>query len=431
MTASEIMQSYCVRVNDGSGVLVNAMTQDYSYILTAAHVTKNVKDHVVIDYQGHNLHVLEVLTYPESKDVEAIPYDCAILKVEYQAGVEQKCIPASSLSLRSDLALVGFPGTERESSDPIKHYDGHLTSVFNEHVIFTIEGVPGRGTIEGMSGGGIYHVQGKIPFLVGIEYRMDGTGQDQQYGRVQCYSLVRFKDIITEHASAPMIPAYLECFSSMRETIFTFNVIDQNNVLNLKAALDSFADSLIASGMPPPYEVLQLYDLQLLVDSKQPSELTTRELWVAYLEFLVISALMDNVGVVDTYYIKSIERKRRLLYTSDGVNWVSRLEELLKTARRLLDKDGTIIVASPDAAAKLLPPNFMLERVINDIAVVPSQGPFAIDAVESSIYTSFKLTHLEGLRKSCVIDNEFEYQVQAPGLAQLKLFRDKLNEIIS
>ena len=38
MTASEIMQSYCVKVNGGSGVLVNAMTREYSYVLTAAHV---------------------------------------------------------------------------------------------------------------------------------------------------------------------------------------------------------------------------------------------------------------------------------------------------------------------------------------------------------------------------------------------------------
>ena len=40
-TIYEIMQSYCVRVNGGSGVLVNAMTIEYSYVLTAAHVIKD------------------------------------------------------------------------------------------------------------------------------------------------------------------------------------------------------------------------------------------------------------------------------------------------------------------------------------------------------------------------------------------------------
>lgn len=430
MNASEIMQSYCVRVNGGSGVLVNAMTQDYSYVLTADHVFKDVTNHEVIDYQGNHLQVLAVLTYPKPSDAQAAPYDCAILKVAYQERVAQRFFPASSLFDRASLRLVGYPETERESSDPIKHYDGHLTNVVNELVIFTVDGVPPKATIEGMSGGGVYHVEGLSPFLIGVEFQMDGTGQDQQYGRVQCHSLVRFKEIITAHASAPMIPAYLECFSRMREMIFAFNVIDQNNVLNLKVALERFADSLIANGMPPPYKVMEQYDSQLLVDPTQSGELETRQLWVAYLEFLVISALLDNAGTVDSAYIQSIERKRRLLYTSDGSNWIRRLEELLKTARRLLDIGGTLIVASPESAASLLPPDFRLKNVITNIATVPNQGPFSIDEVETSIYTSFKLTHLEGLRKSCVVDSEDEYQGLPSDKAQLKLFRDKLNEII-
>ena len=430
MTTSEIMQSYCVRVNSGSGVLVNAMTQDYSYVLTAAHAIENVTDHVVIDHQGNYLPVLAVLNYPESQDGEAVAYDCAILKVEYQAGVAQRCIPASSLPLRSDLVLVGFPWTERTSLDPIKHYDGHLTSVANELFIFTVEGTPGKATIEGMSGGGVYHIQGNIPLLMGIEFQMDGTGQDQQYGRVQCHSLVKFEEIIKIHECAPIIPAHLECFSILLEKTFTFNVIHQTNTQNLKIALEQFTNSLITNAMPPPYEIMEQYDLQLLVDLNNTDELKSRDLWIAYLEYLVICALIDNVGTTNTDYIKSIERKRRLLYSSNSRNWISNLEELLKTARKILDKDGTLIIASPDKAAEILPPNFELSRVINDIANVPNQGPFTIDTVEASIYNSFTLTHLEALYNRCVIKSEFEYKAVSSGIEQLKLFKDKLNEII-
>jgi hypothetical protein len=434
------MQSYCVMVNGGSGVLVNAMTQDYSYVLTAAHVIRKKIDEIavleldditVLDYQGHKLQVLAVLIDPAPHDTKAASYDCAILKVEYQAGVLQSSFAASRLPQLADLVLVGYPKTERGSADQIKHYDGHKTSVVNKLVILTVNGVPSKSTIDGMSGGGVYHIQDGSPFLIGVEFQMDGTGEEQHYGRVQCHSLVRFEEIIRACKSAQMVPAHLECFSRMREMIFAFNVIDQNNVHQLKVALEDFANSLITVGIPPPYEVMKQYDLQLLVDSKRPDELKTQELWVAYLEFLVISALMDNVGTADADYIKSIERKRRLLYTSDGANWVSRLEELLKTARKHLDKDGTLIIASPEAAARLLPPDFRLKNVINNIAVVPSQGPFAIDEVESAIYTSFKLTHLEGLRNSCVVDSEDEYQGLPPGRAQLQLFKDKLNEIIN
>lgn len=431
MNASEIIQSYCVRVNGGSGVLVNAMTQNYSYVLTAFHVIKDIDAHVVTDHQGNILKVIAVLTYPESQSMEATFYDCAILKVEYQERVAQRCTSASDLSFRSDLVLVGCPATEINSSTPIKHYDGHLTSVTHELVMFTIDGIPGKATIEGMSGGGVYHVQDKIPSLIGIEFEMDRTPASEQYGRVKCHSLVRFKEIITANESALMIPAYLECFSRIREKIFEFNVYDPNNVVNLKVALEKLADSLIASDMPAPYKIMEQYSSQLLVDPVQIHELETKELWIAYLEFLVISVLLDNAPIANDSYINNIERKRRLLYTSDNTNWIRRLEDILKAAHRLLDKNGTLIVASPESAACILPKDFQIKNVISNIAVVPNQGPLdAIDNVESSIYASFKLTHLEGLRKCCVIDIEDEYKGKLAGKDQLRLFRDKLHEII-
>lgn len=431
MTVYEIMQSHCVMVNGGSGVLVNAMTLDYTYVLTAYHVIRDTLDNIeVTDHNGNKLKVLAVLLYPDIKKVNESHYDFAILKIEYQPEVTQSCFTASTLPPRAELALVGFPNTERRSSDPIKYYDGHMTSVVDELVIFTIDGVPGLATIKGMSGGGVYHIVGRNTFLVGVEFRMDGTEEEQQFGRVQCHSLAKFDEIIRAYNSAPMIPAHLECFSRIQDKIFKFNVIDQNNVRNLKDALETLSASLIASGMSPPYKIMGQYGLQLLMDPKTPNELSNKELWISYFEFLVICSVIDNVGIVDDAYLKSLERKRRLLYTSDGANWISRLEELLKTARKLLDKDGTLIVASPDAAASVLPPNFRLKNVISNIAVVPNQGPFAIDEVESSIYTSFKLTHLEGLRKSCVIDSEDEYLVVPAGVPQLQLFKEKLNEII-
>ncbi|MCU4347516.1 serine protease [Acinetobacter lactucae] len=431
MTVFEIMQSYCVRVNGGSGVLVNAMTQNYSYVLTAAHVLDDITVHEVFDYQGNPVEILEILRHSDPFVLATLSNDYVILKVSFQAHVAQKIFNAKELKHSAGLTLVGYPQGERTSQTPIKFYDGHITNVNDDLISFTINGMPSKSEIEGMSGGGMYFQKDGQVFLTGVEFRMDASDEKHQYSRVQCHSLQKFYEIIEINRSAPMIPAHLECFSRMRERIFAFNVIDQNNIYHLKAALEGFADSLIASGMPPPYEVMAQYKLQLLVDSKRPDELETRELWTAYLEFLVICALMDNVGVTNVDYIKSIERKRRLLYTSNDKNWISHLEELLKTARRLLDKDGTLIVASPQSAADLTPSDIRLTKVINDIAVVPNQGPFdSIDNVESSIYQSFKLTHLEALRKRCVIDYEDEYMVKQPGREQLQLFRDKLDVFI-
>ncbi len=433
MTVSEIMQSYCVRVNGGSGVLVNAMTREYSYVLTAAHVISDQPNSLTVhDYQDNQLDVLDVLIPPEWSDSKLERYDFAILKVDYQIQLEQKCLPASDLIDRSPLALVGFPETERNTSNPIKEYSGHKVSVANGLIIKFIDGLPGIATIKGMSGGGVYHIKDEIPLLIGVQFQMDGTGREQQYGRVQCHSLVRFEEIITAHSSAPMIPAYLECFSNMRDNIFSFNVENQNNVSGLKLELKEAADYLIANGLIPPYKIMELYHSELLVDPKSLSELKTYELWVAYLEFLVISFLIDQENNVDDGYIKVLERKRRLIYTSDGTNWISNLENLLKIARRLLEKNGTLIIASPEPAARVLPRNSKLEKVIGDISVVPNQGPFpSIDLSENAILTSYKLVHLEGLRRECVVEIEEEYQTLQAGKFKSDLLREKLNEIIN
>nr|WP_306287428.1 ABC-three component system protein [Pseudoalteromonas sp. WY3] len=363
MTVSEIMQSYCVKVNGGSGVLVNAMTQDYSYVLTAAHVILEKQDDLVVhDYQDNPLTVFAVLHQnPPSKEMiyaEPQCHDFAILKVEYQERISQKCLLASDLIERATLTLVGFPETERSSPNPIKEHTGNKVSVANELIIMNLDGIPGIETIKGMSGGGVYHVKDETPLLVGIEFQMDGTGQAQQYGRVQCHSLAKFEEIITAHSSAPMIPAYLECFSNMRDNVFLFNVYDQNNVSTLKHGLEVAVDHLIENQLLPPYEVMKQYHSDLLVDPKNIGELNTYELWIAYLEFLVISVLIDRAERVDDDYLKNLDRKRRLIYTSNATNWISNLENLLKIARRLLDKDGVLIVASPDPAASVLPQIF-------------------------------------------------------------------------
>lgn len=430
MTISELMASHCVKVNDGSGVLVSAMSKEYSYVLTAAHALKeSLTDNSVVSHEGQALEILEVLVHPDLN--HRADFDCAVIKVSYIEAVSQRASLTTLLPIGAPLVLIGFPETERESATPIKHYDGHMTSVVNELVIFTVEGVPGKATIAGMSGGGVYHIDGEQAYLVGVEFRMDGTGADQQFGRVQCQGLHRFEEIINANASAPMIPAYLECFSRLRENIFGFNVVDQQHVERLRCELFKFADYLVAKGMPAPYELLGKYQKDLLVGAGRPDEAKDIKLWVAYFEFLIICALLDGIAVVDESYVLGLERKRRILYTSDGSNWVGRLELILKAARSLLDKNGTVIVASPELGADLLPDGFHVDRVVRNISVVPNSGPLAqIDQAERELYKSFVLAHLEGIRKNCVVKKELEYSDTEAGVAQLHLFKAKLNEFI-
>lgn len=428
-TVSEIMHSYCVMVNGGSGVLVNAMSHEFSYVLTARHaIFEDVTRNLVVDHNKSRIEVLDALVFPNEGQQEAL--DCAILKIAHQADLSQRSWNAALLPPFANLTFVGLPEAERASATPIKHWSGHSASVVNELITLALEGVPAKDVIQGMSGGGIYHIDNGYPYLVGVEFEMEASRLDHQYGRVDCHSLARYQELLNFYSSVPMIPPHMECFSRVRDRIFEFNADDPINVQQLTVALLSFADSLIASGMPPPYEIMKRYNVQLLLDAGDPSVLEVRDLWVAYLEFVVISAIMDGSGVANSGYLNGIDKKRRLLYTRDVTNWVRRLDEILKIARKLLSKDGTLVVASPQATAKPFPKDFMLKNVIGNIAVVPGQ-PFSIDEVETEIYTSYKLTHLEGLRNSCVIEQEESYRALAPGRDQLLELRRYLSEIIN
>lgn len=98
-TVSEIMQSYCVMVNGGSGVLVNAMTQEFSYVLTARHaVFEDAARNVVVDHNQNSIEVLGVLVFPKVGQQESL--DCAVLKITHQADLSQKSWSAAHLPLR-------------------------------------------------------------------------------------------------------------------------------------------------------------------------------------------------------------------------------------------------------------------------------------------------------------------------------------------
>lgn len=431
MTRDEFKAFHCVMVNGGSGVLVSAMSSDYSYVLTANHVITEEGIHsTVTDSTGKKLKVLEVLVHGDEKHRKT--YDCAVILVEYVSYVDQYAFPASMLPNRANLSLVGFPETERNSAQPLKIYDGHMTSVVNEMILFTIDGIPGKPTIAGMSGGGVYYDEGaENTYLVGVECRMDGERQEQQFGRIQCRSLKIFEEIIQVNAKVPMIPAHLECFSRLRDLIFKFNVVKQENVTALKKELSRFADELVARGLPAPYILMEKYKTDLLINPAKSIDVKNKELWIGYFEFIIICALIDNVSVVDSAYIQGLEKKRRVLYSSDGNNWISQLELILKAARRFLDSNGTIVIVSPEPAAEMLPNDIFLDRIVSNIALVPNSGPLApIDMAESSIYKSFVLRHLEGLRKQCVVLKELQFADTVEGVEQLRTFKESFNEFI-
>ncbi|OKA24033.1 hypothetical protein BOH74_12130 [Pseudomonas versuta] len=419
MTADELIVSYAVKVNEGSGVLVSALSQEYSYVFTAKHVLSDVN---VITRNGNSLSV-------KNKPYLHPDLDCAVIQVEFQTDVKQRNW-MGEISAGAAFSFVGYPKTNVGTESPYKVYTGQRNSVVNNVVVCNLDNSPTQDAITGMSGGGLYHVVNGYPYLVGVECRMDDEDEELRWGRIRCYSLAIFEEIIATHQLSLIAPSFMECFSRLREEIFYFNVSKPENVLKLNKKLSEFADYLIEQGLPPPHSIMMRYQRKLLVGLETPAAVLDKSLWIAYFEFLIVCALIDEPPVVDDAYFKSLDTRRRFVYSSSSSHWIKHLSEILKAARSSLDECGTMVINSPQEEAPHLPDEDDLSEIIDDIASSPKLGKLSrIDDVHGEVYRTYTVTHMKGLRNEYVVKKHREYG-KAMSSAQLGIFRDYYNEII-
>lgn len=419
MTPDELMISYAVKINGGSGVLVGALSQDYTYVLTAKHVLSETNQ---VFREGIPLQIID-------KPYLHPTLDCAVIKVEFQQNVKQHNW-LGDVSSGAAISFAGFPNTNANTNIPYKIYTGSLNSVLNNVVVCNLNNAPAQGAINGMSGGGLYHLYNGCLYLMGVECRMDDEDESLRWGRIRCFSMPVFEEIIAQNSLALIAPSFMECFSQLKDDIFHFNASNPNNVETLRNKLHQFAHALIVKGLPRPYDLMKRYNKKLLVGHETSAAVLDRDLWVAYYEFVIVCALIDAPTNIDDVYIKELETRRRFVYSGCHDHWIRHLSEILTLAKSTLDEDGVMIVSSPQENAPCFPDDEDLAEVIDDIASVPSLGAgVRIDDVHGEIYKTFTIAHLKGLRNEYVLNKHREYGRSAAS-EQLTIFRDYYNEVI-
>jgi len=421
MNRHDFMTFHSVIVNKGSGVLVNGMTSDYTYVLTAKHVIS--EQNTVKKKDGTELIVLNIYKHHNDK------IDCAIIVVNYQADVSQQTCSVGNLPNAAPLMLVGYPELRRDTNIEIKHQNGVLVEVVDNSFVLSGDGIPPKNIILGMSGGGVYYIDNDIPYLTGVEFGMDGEDETEHFGRLRCNALSFFDDIIEKNNLRPMIPSFLECFSRIKDSIFNFNVADLSNIEELKSTLIRFVDKVVEDGLSP-YFLMQRYNSKLLLSEKNNHNLKDRELWVAYCEFLIICLLIDTPEKADETYLEKLDENRRLIYYASNENWTRKLQDILIYAQSVFKEKGTLIVTSPQQNASLLPHPKTLEKVIEDISAIPQTGyDFEIDNTYENLYRNFIITHLQALHNHCVLDKEYDYK-EMKIKEKIRFFKGLYYEII-
>jgi hypothetical protein len=429
MSIDELISQHTVRVGNGSGVLVSALSKEYSYVITAKH---NIESTFSIKkLNGDEIQSMMVYRHSES--------DCAVIKINYLPNILQERWSGESIPESKNLKFSGFSKSHITSDTPLKFYKAELINNQDSHFVCDLKGTPGQLSIDGMSGGGIFHTYKDTPYLVGIEYRMDDEEEDARWGRVRCFPLQKFDEIINQYGLSPILPSFMSCFSSLNGSLLPNDdeFIAPQNISKLKQAIEDLAENLISRGLPSPYDLMNKYEAGLLVGPRDSEAILDRRLWEYYYDFFILCVLIDNPDEEINEYIKTLDRRRRIIYSNDTSNWLRRLNEILLTAKNMLDKnildkDGTLIVSSPQSNPESLPDSEQIKRVTMDISTIPSRGPLLnIDNTNENSYELLTIRHLTALKKSCVILKETDYGNTDPGTAQLQLLGEFYNEAIS
>ncbi|KTF14782.1 ABC-three component system protein [Pseudoalteromonas sp. H105] len=425
MTLEDKIRKHIVKVNNGSGVLVQPSDKNISYIFTAKHCIQEdeksavkTKEEIIVkridkssDSGFESITVREVVFSPDK--------DVAILQVNYQDGL---CItPNINLIEQSErVQLWGFP------QQAVKQQ----TTLFDELQTFTLEmlrreesfyqfrnlSVANYDDVQGYSGGGVFYpVQGDVS-LVAIENRMADKSAEHQH--IQALPLKLFYDLITENSLPPILPSHMTNIEEVKSKIFKFDNCDnESNFVQAKATLLKIASNYLEKGFCSPNEILSELKEFLLVPKRNAEELINEKLWVALLEIVIIKHLIEEETerAIDIKYLREIFDSVRVIFINSENTWKRFVPNILCTDFSNLKQNGIALLVLIGDKYWPEDPILKIDHFRNaqpDITRGLNCDFHLIDTVDKSpvLTGAVKVVHLAKLHDKCYVDNEFRLQ---------------------
>lgn len=409
---SEGIKNHSVIVGSGTGVLINPHEGDFSYVLTARHniVDKasfggffKAADIRVCNWNGEEIAISA--RYVSAAD------DLAILVTSKRLDSQMKASLSSPVR-DEKLYFFGYAQTRRGGNpeDILREYPGDVQSVGDRQFVLQLAGEPDWEQVTGASGGGVYRSAGAEAYLCGLEYRIEGDTASERHGRVLCHNFSLINELLEREGLPPIYPSSMNDFCSLVSHTFKSydKADDPENVRYLKASLHERAKQITKNGAVRPIDIFMARKEALLIKGSPLQDLYEDHLWIAYLEFLVISCLIDLHGNIDFSYVDGLFAKRRFLFSAHDGNWVHRLREIYHSDFRGLEIGGVVVVSTADASAALQPKEQITNKVVVDIGRAGT-AQLMVDSVINNPALQFRLYHLTGMHRTCVTDKEFDY----------------------
>ena len=427
MNIYDLMNAHAVKVNSGSGVLISALSQEYSYVLTARHVVKDSSQHTVLNHEGEQIDVIQTYLHPDSN------VDCAVIIIPYQESINLS-LYIGQPHPQAQLMMVGYPDSrdkEANFHDKVKQQDAEFTSWVKGEIVISAKGMPDKEMIDGFSGAGVYCLDNENPCLIAIEYRMDGKGDEMYSGRLRCKPIHWYQELVEHYSLASIMPSFLECFSRLKDETFNYDVPGTKFLNHIKEELGGFIDEILEDEMIKPSIILNKYKASLLFAREQHSSLQDIKLWISYLEFMTISVLLDDPTKADSNYFSGLDKKRRMVFSKSKENWIGELRSLFELADSMLDEGGSLIIDNYEAAPALMPVEFQIKSILQNISR-PRPGGSRLKITQSSRNEDikFKFIHIRALHRVCILEKIEDFHEANP-VEYLNMLRGFYNVHVS
>ncbi|QKJ60154.1 ABC-three component system protein [Serratia fonticola] len=433
------IRSHVVMVNDGSGVLIQSALGNQSYILTAKHVletednSRQYHDIDKITVTKMNGDIIDLVRRIVSTD-----NDLAVLITSSELDSDLQ-IAVSKPERNKRVFYYGYPAIRRklEPREQLREYLGQINEIEEDRFTVALDGRPGWGEVAGSSGGGVFVEVGGDIFLQGIESRVEGVVDREFHGKVICTPVAMIEKLLSESGLEKIHPPSMASFIGLVDKTFQCfaQAEDPNNLTFLMNQLHDRGSKLSSAEEMNPFALYEKFKKKLLIRDCPEQNLYNEKLWIAYLEFLIISCLIDDVNVADFSYIDDNSTRRRFLFSTDKDNWIWKLMDIFRSDFKGLKLGGKIIVSTGDSSPKHEARKSSLNKVVIDIGR-RQKSEIMVDSGITNPAIDFKVYHLTGLHKLCVVNDDEHFAGYYAGSEEhgevelMALIKDLYNEYI-
>lgn len=401
-------------VNGGSGVLVQAMTKDYSYVITAKHiiqVDKYLPENGILSIDDISIYAPDDMLIL-ARSVHPHPtLDIAIVLVDFiETSIK---LYECALKFDDSLVLFGYPNfneTHRNLAIPrrewIESYGLNVIDTTNKKTKMRISEDAQHSDIEGFSGGGVFKVEGGEVYLVGIENEVLKAGD--YVNRVVSIPINNVNTIIENANLALIKPTFFGDLSELKPEIFKIdNCFSPVDVKKATDILKSSSEALLQNCEFSPVNVLDEYKEIISTLSDVGAALEAKEFWIAFLEFLYVKGLLSPEALWNEDFLKHISSSYKFVYVDSRQGWKTHLPKILsidvdhlKSGGKLLLVDFGPMPSTPDQL------NYYRDNIPSNVANGIEEESIA--HVESMIQKSISIIHLPKLHEHCINDREDE-----------------------